>query len=226
MKSLLQEKELRLSCRRYTPNDYHFSKQSSNKAFSSPGEPSTSVHHERFVYPHDASDIKAHPFFRKVPWDTMHLLKPPFVPKVKNWEDTRYFEEDEPISDVDDQSSYSSSTDHHDPGQDVPINGREQGPEWNANRVQPASEKIAQARCSKEMTTVTTTTKSKRVKDHRRPRDKALRDKDVGKQVLELRKKSAFLGYTYRRLRGTETEELQEKVNRPRFRRGTIPSMS
>lgn len=39
----------------------------------------------------------------------------------------------------------------------------------------------------------------KKRKEKKRPRDKMLRDKEVGKQVLELRKKGAFLGYTYRR---------------------------
>lgn len=36
-------------------------------------------------------------------------------------------------------------------------------------------------------------------KEKKRPRDKMLRDPEVGKKVLELRKKGAFLGYTYRR---------------------------
>jgi protein-serine/threonine kinase len=36
-------------------------------------------------------------------------------------------------------------------------------------------------------------------KDKKRPRDKALRDTSVGRTVLEIRKKGAFIGYTYRR---------------------------
>lgn len=36
-------------------------------------------------------------------------------------------------------------------------------------------------------------------KEKKRARDKMLRDPDLGKKVLELRKKGAFLGYTYRR---------------------------
>ena len=40
-------------------------------------------------------------------------------------------------------------------------------------------------------------------KDRKRARDKLLRDMDVGDKVLEVRKKSAFLGYTYRRIRTT-----------------------
>jgi protein-serine/threonine kinase len=36
-------------------------------------------------------------------------------------------------------------------------------------------------------------------KDKKRPRDKALRDSLVGRTVLEIRKRGAFIGYTYRR---------------------------
>ena len=38
-------------------------------------------------------------------------------------------------------------------------------------------------------------------KEKKRPRDKLLRDKGTAPTVLELRKKGAFLGYTYRRYR-------------------------
>lgn len=40
-------------------------------------------------------------------------------------------------------------------------------------------------------------------KEKKRPRDKMLRDPEVGRKVLELRKKGAFLGYTYRRPKPT-----------------------
>ena len=36
-------------------------------------------------------------------------------------------------------------------------------------------------------------------KEKRRPRDKVLRDVHVGKKAMEIRKKKAFFGYTYRR---------------------------
>ena len=44
-------------------------------------------------------------------------------------------------------------------------------------------------------------------KEKKRPRDRVLRDKVVGRQVLDLRKKGAFLGYTYRRPRFSVGEE-------------------
>jgi protein-serine/threonine kinase len=38
-------------------------------------------------------------------------------------------------------------------------------------------------------------------KEKKRPRDRLLRDKEVAKSVFEERKKGAFLGYSYRRIR-------------------------
>ena len=38
-------------------------------------------------------------------------------------------------------------------------------------------------------------------KEPKRPRDRLLRDKEVAPKVLELRKRGAFLGYTYRRIK-------------------------
>ncbi len=40
-------------------------------------------------------------------------------------------------------------------------------------------------------------------KEKKRPRDRLLRDKELSKRVLEERKKGAFLGYSYRRMRGS-----------------------
>jgi hypothetical protein len=41
----------------------------------------------------------------------------------------------------------------------------------------------------------------RRKKEKKRPRDKLLRDPELGRLVLEIRKKGAFVGYTYRRPR-------------------------
>lgn len=59
----------------------------------------------RAVYPNDAEDIKAHKWFRDIPWDRLHLITPPFVPQIGSPEDTHYFDEEEPISDWSDSSS-------------------------------------------------------------------------------------------------------------------------
>lgn len=43
-------------------------------------------------------------------------------------------------------------------------------------------------------------------KIRKRPRDKLLRDPVTARKVMELRKKSAFFGYTYRRPKGVVLE--------------------
>jgi hypothetical protein len=48
---------------------------------------------------------------------------------------------------------------------------------------------------------LTAVKKGRQRKEKKRPRDKILRDPEVGRQVLEIRKKGAFVGYTYRRPR-------------------------
>ncbi|KAI9832817.1 MAG: hypothetical protein M1826_000983 [Phylliscum demangeonii] len=252
MRSLLQEKEFRLSSPKYIVNDFQFSRQAfhglfPNLGLGGPGRASAFT--KRFVFPDDAVDIKNHPFFRGVVWDQLHLMKPPFVPKVRSWEDTRYFEEDEPISDVDDRATSSALAETHNELGGRATTSRQaiaglgqtgaEGavPEWNANRVKTADElaKLAAATTAATASqhspcrTKAPDAPTKMVpekKDRRRPQDKMLRDKDVGRRVLELRKKGAFLGYTYRRAHGTENEELQETLAKPRFRRGTVPSMS
>lgn len=228
MKSLLQEKELRLSCQKYAVNDFQFSSISYNDWFGSRAESAVEGSHRRFVYPGDGSDIKAHPFFRGVPWNRLHLMKPPFVPKVKSWEDTRYFEDDDSISDVDDGPSCTSSSDSHDPSRPEVSHVEKGEVIWNANQVVTAADELANPGAVDDVPEnhTTTTTKAKRSPRRKRPRDKILRDQEVGKHVLELRKRSAFLGYTWRRPHGTENEELQETTSKPAFRRRSILSMS
>jgi hypothetical protein len=51
----------------------------------------------------------------------------------------------------------------------------------------------------------------RRRKEKKRPRDKLLRDPQVGRTVLEIRKKGAFVGYTYRRPRFT-LPELEDRI--------------
>lgn len=56
----------------------------------------------RFVFPYDAEDLKAHRWFKGVPWDRLHELNPPFVPMIRSPDDTQYFDEEEPITDFSD----------------------------------------------------------------------------------------------------------------------------
>lgn len=68
----------------------------------------------RFVFPYDAEDIKAHKWFKGVPWDRLHELDPPFVPLIRGPDDTQYFDEDEPVMDF-------SDTDEDEEGDHQPL---------------------------------------------------------------------------------------------------------
>ena len=64
----------------------------------------------------------------------------------------------------------------------------------------------------------------RRKKEKKRPRDKLLRDPEMGRIVLEVRKKSAFIGYTYRRPRFSlpELEVGVAASARPAFKRAGV----
>ncbi|KAI0600808.1 kinase-like domain-containing protein [Biscogniauxia sp. FL1348] len=105
--NLVREKENRLSSKRYRYRDMN------PESSSSPGK---SRHRHgyrdwtgRSVYPHDAEDIKAHKWFRDIPWDQLHAISPPFVPQLRNLEDTHYFDEEESISDWSNSQSFTDS---------------------------------------------------------------------------------------------------------------------
>ena len=103
MVSILVEKEKRLCSRQYELNDYS-RKIHGNKVVRCTADKNDSQYRGRFVWPGDAEDIKRHAFFRDVDWDSIHLRRPPYTPRVKGWEDTKYFQEEEPISDIDTSS--------------------------------------------------------------------------------------------------------------------------
>ena len=188
---ILQEKETRLSSRKYLLNDYL--PPSSMQYRYQPGK-----HHQdvqgNYVYPDDAGDIKAHPFFTGIKWKELHIRKPPFVPKVKSWEDTKYFEEDEPISDVDDASTDDES-EAYKVALGLPICGGVGAAHYaEGQAIEPGN----QSKTVKDNDLAFNKHK-KLPKEQKRPRDRILRDPTVGRQALEMRKKGAFLGYNYRR---------------------------
>ena len=99
--SLLREKENRLCSQRYRLND-PLPKQTATKetnAFQ------TSL---RYVYPKDGEDIKAHRFFRGVEWNRLDEVPPPFIPQIKTEDDTRYFDDEDEISDWSASGEYES----------------------------------------------------------------------------------------------------------------------
>ncbi|KAL9013730.1 MAG: hypothetical protein Q9173_001591, partial [Seirophora scorigena] len=204
---LLQEKQHRLCSPVYRQNDYHFTHLAACPTLASRANRESRDYKGHFVYANDATEIKTHPFFYGLSWERLHLSRPPFVPDVKGRDDTRYFDEEEPVSDVDDASSTCSVAE-----QDTCLE---------------ASKKVAAAFFTTQLDGGLTTTavhgiddahgalphqlpktpKTAKTKEKRRPRDRALRDKDVSRTVLELRKKGAFPGYTYRRPRLPDYDE-------------------
>lgn len=159
-----------------------------------------------FVYSDDADDIRAHPFFYGIPWDNMQDYNPPFVPRVQSWEDTKYFDDEGPISDIDSATSEDSM-------QAI----RLETPVLNSSCHQQESQRIIPEAphidVEKEapLTVSSTCPKVKRPKEKKRPRDKILRDQNCGKVALQMRKNSAFIGYGYRRPKGV-SEIIEEAL--------------
>lgn len=97
MLRVLQEKEKRLCTKRYSLNDYT-RKMANGRIVKTHADKSSKSYTGHFVYADDAEDIKSHPFFRGISWSDMHLRRPPFVPRVRGPDDTKYFDEDETSS--------------------------------------------------------------------------------------------------------------------------------
>ncbi|KAK3341155.1 kinase-like protein [Lasiosphaeria hispida] len=263
--SLIQDKENRLCSKRYrfkdlvsassgTPGD-GLSPGSHGNARPTPQKQPPKGHRDfagRYVFPYDAEDIKAHKWFRGVPWERLHEVEPPHVPQLRAVDDTHYFKEEDEISDW-------SESDTSDSEQGVELEA-EPGPTPFGNmRVgfppgppSPTTEAVVVAdsrpRAKAEearlalrgfrrsvqkwaLTAIATpfdTTRLRNIdaqidgmpgllpaertklrhfvrafgrKDRKRPRDRLLRDREVRGVVMDVRKKTAFLGYTWRRMR-------------------------
>ncbi|KAI9704614.1 MAG: hypothetical protein M1820_005527 [Bogoriella megaspora] len=171
---LLQGRHVRLGARKYVINDLRMqipplsrlsnrSPTRRNGTGHSNGGQAIGCH----VFPNDAEDIKAHPFFTGIPWSNLHLQRPPFVPEVRPDQPiTKYFEEEKDIIPSAEFETSSSESDEDEERQ----------------LLKPARRRVPKA-------------------EKKRPRDKILRDPEHAKVALQVRKRSAFLGYTYRRPR-------------------------
>ncbi|KAK4614105.1 Serine/threonine-protein kinase cbk1 [Fulvia fulva] len=242
MQQLLTDKEARLSSRQYRAREVGLGRRLSAAS-------NTNSLLTRHVYPNGAEEIKTHKFFHGIPWSQMHMMTPPFVPRVKeNQSITKYFEDEKDIV-SNDSSSYISIKDkisreqldrglsdsdlaqvlgHHYPrwkAERTKIEKHELGLEdcsddelqrikehcgtnyehWRAERVVEVAEARIEQGCE-EPPPYGLQNGGKR--EQKRARDKMLRDPVVGKQCLELRKKGAFFGYTYRRPRTLELREV------------------
>ena len=214
--SLLQEKEHRLCSTKYRCNDYVHSKRSPGQLVARRADPSVQDYQGNYVYPEDATDIKNHRFFKHITWNRLHLTRPPFVPDVSSRDDTKYFDEDEPISDVDDAATVSDN----------------QGSEYEMHAVAPGTARVTQVDGAQgphdggiRVNASNGGKCSPKAKQKKRPRDKVLRDKEVGRKVLDIRKQGAFIGYTYRRRQPLGLGlglELERGRSRSRGARGSL----
>ncbi|GJP96054.1 Ser/Thr-protein kinase cbk1 [Aspergillus niger] len=187
---LLQEKEHRLSSSKYRVNDsVTFRLAAKHPLYNM--DPRNKTYRGFYVYPNDARDIKNHPFFSCINWNEIHQSMPPFIPKVKGWEDTRYFD-DAGYEHGHDEVSAASDAEHAERSSEADERGechqdRGEPPQYQEidSLLSPASKLPPKNR--------------RKGRDKKRPRDKLLRDRKLRMTVLEMRKRGAFLGYTYRR---------------------------
>ncbi|KAL4787290.1 hypothetical protein BJX76DRAFT_345591 [Aspergillus varians] len=219
--SLLQEKDFRLSSSKYKTNDVLTSRPS--KCFFYKPDVSNQNYQGLYVYPNDAADIKSHPFFRGINWDDIHRMSPPFIPKVRGWEDTRYFEDGDYPTDHDDESTDSEADRAKDDKVQHGGKGSLQRHDQSLkNNLNPDSHTPGKE-CHKDTANPLTKGKKKH-KEPKRPRDKLLRDRRHRNMVLEMRKKGAFLGYTYRRPKGVIMALTPER-GRPFISRGQLSEL-
>ncbi|EEP76177.1 conserved hypothetical protein [Uncinocarpus reesii 1704] len=189
---LLQEKEYRLCSEKYILNDFVHSGRIPGELLNFPSDKTVKGYRGYYVYSDDAADIKTHPFFKSIRWDELHYRTPPFIPKVKGWEDTKYFE-GELVSDAPDGTSEASPPEEIDPADEAI---KAQLDSSNAG-VKSGGKSKSNVLAGLAVTFQNKPPKKKREK--KRARDKILRDEQMGKTALEMRKRTAFLGYSYRR---------------------------
>ncbi|KAI4202682.1 MAG: hypothetical protein LQ350_002348 [Teloschistes chrysophthalmus] len=224
--SLLQEKEHRLCSKQYKRNDYHYAHPVLDHVATTRADKQSQDYQGHFVYSDDAVDIKAHEFFHGLSWERLHLSRPPFVPDVKGRDDTKYFDEEDPVSDVDDASTTcSGDNDEHLP--DAP---RQVATAILTTQLDgapgPQSTSVSHDQEDKQSPSLQLagkTMKSVKPKEKKRPRDRVLRDKDVGRTVLQLRKQNLFIGYTYRRPKMVFPDE--DRGRHGYSRRSKLPSI-
>ncbi|KAB8303351.1 hypothetical protein EYC80_004783 [Monilinia laxa] len=199
IRCIIQEKDHRLCSRRYKSRETTLGSMSSRRNQDYAG---------RYVYPNDAEDIKAHKWFRDVQWDRIHLMPPPFIPNIKSMDDTHYFDEEEPISDFSESVEAVTPTVQQIADALRPFNREIQILATNfierphdTSRLKKVEKEIDQFNMrDEEKEYLKTFVKTFGKKEKKRPRDRLLRDKEIAPKILELRKKGAFLGYTYRRI--------------------------
>lgn len=133
------------------------------------------------------------------------------VPRVKGWEDTRYFEDWKSSDHAEELTTGSENEESDEKTNQNPDVSNTEGS--TPAQIQPLLDHpvsdidaIGPVKADPQKTPVTGKKKARK-----RARDKILRDKKVGKRALEIRKNSIFLGYTYRRPKGPTLALIQDR---------------
>lgn len=212
---ILQEREYRLCSPKYQANDILNGRPVSTQMLYSMDARYRNIA-SYYVYPNDAADIKIHPFFRGIRWQDLHLCQPPMIPRVRNWEDTRYFDDWKLAGDDVEHAADSGSEDgEQEPDEIIPEN----------QEIRPARHAVEPLVAEATPRTAQEQTKdAEKKKEKKRPRDKILRDKQMSKTVLDIRKKGAFLGYTYRRPNDVALAFSTERGRQP-YTRGQLAGL-
>ena len=200
----MQEKEHRICSKRYYLKD---------RGQAGEGLPTDIF--GRYVFPDDAEDIKAHRWFSNMPWDRLHTVRPPFVPRIRGAEDTHYFDESEPMEEWSDLHPSEASILAPEDVRNILCDFREivQTTAIHLIAVPYDSSKLRQIHHQiDELGVISPEEKDVlkqfvRVygrKERKRPRDRLLRDDNTKDVVMDVRKKTAFMGYTWRRMRPGE----------------------
>ncbi|KAL3962034.1 hypothetical protein ACCO45_003557 [Purpureocillium lilacinum] len=197
--SLIQEKEKRLCSKRYLWKDRAAESHRPTDLFG------------KFVFPDDAEDIKVHKWFRNFPWERVHNISPPFVPHITSSDDTHYFDESEPIEDFSDSSPVAVDVTDDDVREilrdfracvQAAAMDLISSP-YDSARLRSADHRIdsIQSFTANERKVLKHFIRVYGRKERKRPRDILLRDEKTKDAVMEVRKRTAFMGYTWRRMR-------------------------
>ncbi|KAJ5272673.1 hypothetical protein N7478_007798 [Penicillium angulare] len=222
---ILQERQYRLCSQKYQANDMLAGRPVTAQFLYSMDPRYQKISNSYFVYPNDAADIKAHPFFRGTRWNELHLTQPPLIPRVKNWEDTRYFDDWKSVGNIEEALHTSDLEGSEDADDDVLLNPAADGNiDPRNNSIHPDQQPQATGPVATTKTDPQKLQEAEKRKEKKRPRDKILRDKKLGRTALEIRKRDAFLGYTYRRPKGPAMALGTDRGRQP-FTRGHLSEL-
>ncbi|KAM0498088.1 hypothetical protein ACHAP8_006540 [Fusarium lateritium] len=197
---LIQDKEERLCSRKYQTSYRNGFQGSRLTDYSG-----------RYVFPGDAEDIKAHRWFKNTPWERLQSMPAPFTPNLQSDDDAHYFDESEPFEDWSESMPsgiYLNTEDVRELLFGFDTHVQQKAIElikvpFDAAKLRSMDRDIDVAKDLKpsEKATLKQFVRFYGHKERKRPRDMLLRDKSTKKISLRIRKDTAFMGYTWRRMR-------------------------